>query len=57
MLFVDDGQCEVVELHRILKQGVCTDGDLNLARGDGGGLLAFDSEDIPACSSIGPSFS
>ena len=32
VLFVDDGQGQPVELHRVLEQGVGADGDLGLAR-------------------------
>ena len=33
MLFIDDGQAKPVELHCILKQGVCADNDLCAAIG------------------------
>ena len=40
VLFVDDGQGQPVEADGVLEQGVGADGDLGLARGEGGQLLA-----------------
>ncbi|MNE11957.1 hypothetical protein D3C87_1740340 [compost metagenome] len=40
MLFIDDRQGQTVELYRILEQGMGADGDLSLARRQGGQSLA-----------------